>query len=272
MPGAVASLIIQVMEITVARLGAFLLILALMLAWEQAAPYRRPADWPRRLHNLVLAGLSAGLLRLLPAISAVAAAEYAARTQFGLSYFLGLNPWVAGVGAFILLDLLIYAQHVAFHHISWLWPLHRVHHSDTDLDTTTGARFHPVEIAISMCVKFVAVLILGAPLMAVIVFEIVLNATSMFNHGNVRLPARVDHVLRRLIVTPAMHRVHHSTCYNDHNRNFGFNFSLWDRIFGTYRPVETPGYAIGLAAYRTARWRNSLWLLAQPFLPGQGRS
>lgn len=254
------------MEITAARLGAFLLILILMLAWEQAAPRRPPADWPRRLHNLMLAALSSTSLRLLPVISAVAAAEYAAREQLGLSHYLGLNPWIAGVITFILLDLLIYAQHVAFHHVPWLWPLHRVHHSDTDLDTTTGARFHPIEIIISMCLKFAAVLILGAPLVAVVIFEIVLNATSMFNHGNVSLPAQVDQIFRRVIVTPAMHRVHHSTHPADHNRNFGFNFSFWDRIFGTYRHVETLGYPVGLTSYRTPRWRNSLWLLVQPFM------
>lgn len=258
--------------IVLIRLSLFLFVLAAMLAWEATAPLR-PRNgplWLRRLHNLALLACSNLLLRLLPALTAVSAAHWADERGWGLFNAAGPPAGVAAVASFMLLDLIVYIQHVGFHKSSLLWRLHRVHHSDDEFDTTTGARFHPLEMFISMCIKSAAVVLIGAPVIAVVAFEIVLNATSMFNHGNVRIPARLERNLRMLLVTPDMHRVHHSVLREEHDRNFGFNFSFWDRLFDTYlaRPREDPaGMPIGLSDFRERRWSNSAWLLAQPFLP-----
>jgi sterol desaturase/sphingolipid hydroxylase (fatty acid hydroxylase superfamily) len=167
----------------------------------------------------------------------------------------------------LALDLAIYLQHLMFHAVPLLWRLHRMHHADLDFDVTTGARFHPVEILLSMLIKFAVILVLGPPAVAVLVFEVLLNATAIFNHGNVRMPARVDAVLRWLVVTPDMHRVHHSANPRETNSNFGFNLPWWDRLFGTYRAQPQAGHdgmTIGIEQFRTAR---DLWLdrmLLQP--------
>jgi sterol desaturase/sphingolipid hydroxylase (fatty acid hydroxylase superfamily) len=219
------------------RLGAFFGVFALMALWEAAAP-RRERLYPRRVRwvaNLGLVVLDSVVLRLAFPMAAVAFAMVAAERGWGLLNAFALSDWVAMVIAVVALDFAIYLQHVMFHAVPALWRLHRVHHADPDYDVTTGARFHPIEIVLSMLIKFAVIAVLGAPAAAVLVFEVLLNATAMFNHANLRLPAGVDRVLRRFVVTPDMHRVHHSMEVFEANSNFGFNLPWWDRLFGTYR-------------------------------------
>ena len=250
------------------RLLAFLGTLAAMALWEFAAPDRR-AEIPRLIrwtNNLALVALDTALVRLLIPVLPVAAATWAAGQGWGLLSPLPL--WLAAPLAFLLLDLLIWGQHVMMHHVPVLWRLHRMHHSDTHLDATTGLRFHPVEILFSTLLKIAAVVILGAPALAVIAFEIALNATALFTHANIRLSERTESLLRRLIVTPALHRIHHSVRPEETNSNYGFNLSLWDRLFGTLRAApqgDPQTMPLGIEIFRTRReaWLDRL--LTQPF-------
>jgi sterol desaturase/sphingolipid hydroxylase (fatty acid hydroxylase superfamily) len=219
------------------RLGAFFGVFALMAAWEAVAP-RRARLLPRRvrwLHNLALVGLNSLILRLLFPLAAVGFALLAGERGWGLLNAFELPFWWAFALSVIALDFAVYLQHVMFHAVPLLWRLHRVHHADADIDVTTGARFHPIEILLSMLVKFAAIAVLGAPAAAVLVFEVLLNATAMFNHANLRLREPVDRWLRRILVTPEMHRIHHSMEVAETNSNFGFNLPWWDRLCGTYR-------------------------------------
>jgi sterol desaturase/sphingolipid hydroxylase (fatty acid hydroxylase superfamily) len=255
------------------RLATFAVVLAAMIGWELAAPRRRPtaplgARWTANLGLVVLGALAVRLL--LPA-AAVGSALVAESRGWGLLPALAVPPWAAFVLAFLALDLAIWAQHVAMHKVPPLWRLHRVHHTDVDYDTTTGVRFHPVEILASMLYKMAVVVALGAPAAAVVTFEVILSATSLFNHGNVRLPIGVDRVLRRAIVTPDMHRVHHSVYRDETDSNYGFNLSVWDRLFGTYRPQPRDGHenmAIGQPLFRTAAEGRLGRLLWQPLRRG----
>ncbi|MDT0496635.1 sterol desaturase family protein [Algiphilus sp. W345] len=238
--------------------------------------------WPRRPRrlgrshrwatNLSIMLLGAGVVRLLAALSvplvAVAVALWAERTQTGLLHWLAWPEWLAFTVSLILLDLLIWAQHAAFHRVPLFWRLHRVHHADREIDASTALRFHPIEIGLSMLIKSAAVLLLGAPALAVMMFEIGLNAMAIFNHTNVGLPERVDRWLRRLLVTPDMHRIHHSIDPREHHRNFGFNLSIWDRLFGSY--VASPrlghlGMQIGLLQYLSDDPGRLWWSLWLPF-------
>jgi sterol desaturase/sphingolipid hydroxylase (fatty acid hydroxylase superfamily) len=252
------------------RLGAFLGIFAAMAAWEVLAPrralqYRKPVRWT---NNLALVVLNSALVRAIFPVAAIGVAGFAAERGMGLFNFVSVPYPMAFVLSVLALDLAIYLQHLMFHAVPLLWRLHRVHHADLDFDVTTGVRFHPVEIVLSLLIKFAVILALGPPALAVLVFEIVLNATSMFNHGNVRLPGVVDRVLRWLVVTPDMHRVHHSIDPRETNSNFGFNVPWWDWLFGTYRAQPQAGHAamtIGIEQFRSPR---ELWLdrmLLQPF-------
>ncbi|MEK7435360.1 MAG: sterol desaturase family protein [Pseudomonadota bacterium] len=219
------------------RLAAFFGVFALMAVWEALAP-RRARLLPRRvrwLHNLALVVLNSLILRLLFPVAAVGFALLAAKSGWGLLNAFGVPFWWAFALSVIALDFAIYLQHVMFHAVPLFWRLHRVHHADADIDVTTGARFHPVEILLSMLIKFAAIAVLGAPAAAVLVFEVLLNATAMFNHANLRLRAPVDRLLRWLLVTPEMHRIHHSMEVAETNSNFGFNLPWWDRLCGTYR-------------------------------------
>ncbi len=219
------------------RLGAFFGVFALMAAWEALSP-RRARLLPRRvrwLHNLALVVLNSLILRLLFPLAAVGFALLAAARGWGLLNAFAVPFWWAFALALIALDFAIYLQHVMFHAVPLLWRLHRVHHADADFDVSTGARFHPIEILLSMLIKFAAIAVLGAPAGAVLVFEVLLNATAMFNHANLRLPEPVDRRLRRMLVTPEMHRIHHSMERDEANSNFGFNLPWWDRLCGTYR-------------------------------------
>lgn len=225
----------------------------------------------RWVANLGLVAVDTGILRLVFPLAAVGAALTANARGWGLFNTIEAPPWLAVAITLIALDLAIYAQHVAFHKIPLLWRLHRVHHTDTALDATTGLRFHPIEIIASMLFKIALVFALGAPALAVVAFEVLLNALAMFNHANVYLPPRVDRALRRLIVTPDMHRVHHSIHRDETDSNYGFNLSIWDRLFGTYRAQPRDGHeamALGIDAFRAPTDGALIRLLIQPFVRG----
>lgn len=258
------------------RLSIFVGVFAALAGAEAVWPRRRLAYGraQRWVTNVGLSALNTLLLRLsffaTPALTVIAAAVVE-RQGFGLLPMLGLPFWAAAVIGFLVLDLAVYAQHVAVHYIPPLWRLHRVHHADPDFDVSTGIRFHPLEILISQGWKIAVVIAVGAPAAAVLAFEIVLNATSMFNHANLHLPPALDGVLRRAVVTPEMHRIHHSTIERETNSNFGFNLSVWDRLFGTYRAAAERDQAtmpIGLASYRDSQPTRIGWLLLFPFARG----
>ena len=240
------------------RLGFFLGVFALVAGWELAAP-RRALILSRSLRwtgNLGLVLLNTVLLRLLFPMAAVGVAAFAAAHGWGLLNHFRVPFGLALPVAVIALDLVIWLQHVMVHAVPALWRLHRVHHADLDYDLTTGARFHPIEIVLSMLIKFATIAVLGPPVLAVVIFEVLLNATSMFNHGNIRLPAPLDRVLRWFVVTPDMHRVHHSVEDDETNSNFGFNLPWWDRLFGTYRAQPRAGHQammIGIHGHADAR-------------------
>jgi sterol desaturase/sphingolipid hydroxylase (fatty acid hydroxylase superfamily) len=254
------------------RLGFFFGIFAVMALWELMAPRRilSVSKTIRWANNLGLVILNSFLLRLLFPAAAVGMAAFADTQGWGLFNYVEVPFLLAVLASVMTLDLIIYLQHVMVHAIPVLWRLHRVHHADLDFDVTTGARFHPLEIILSMLIKFAVILLLGPPLVAVVIFEIILNATSMFNHSNVRIPAVVDALLRLVVVTPDMHRVHHSIEDDETNSNFGFNLPWWDRLFGTYRSQPRAGHrrmTIGIRTFRETRWCSWLpGMLAIPFV------
>ena len=251
------------------RLGCFAGVFVLLAAAEWIVPRRRAVahtGW-RWTNNLALVLLNTILVRLIVPLGAVAVAVLAEEREWGLFPHLNLSASLGVLLGILALDLAIYLQHVLFHAVPLLWRLHRVHHTDTDFDVTTGTRFHPVEILLSVAIKCAAVAAIGAPAVAVLAFEVLLNATAMFNHANARLPAGLDTLLRWLLVTPDMHRVHHSIEYNETNSNFGFNLPWWDRLFGTYRAQPAAGHVamtIGVDAFRDAREMRMDRLLLQP--------
>ncbi|WP_027857372.1 sterol desaturase family protein [Marinobacterium jannaschii] len=226
------------------RLSAFFGIFMLMAGWELLRPRRvlRLGKLLRWGNNIALVFLNSALLRLLFPTAAIGMALWVQEQQWGLLNQLDLPLWLGVPLTLLLLDLLIYWQHRLFHRIPLLWRLHRVHHADPDYDVTTGARFHPLEILLSMLIKFAAILLLGPPLVAVLLFEVILNAMAMFNHGNVGLPETLDKWLRRGLVTPDMHRVHHSVRSDEMHFNFGFNLSIWDRLFSSYVAQPNQGH------------------------------
>lgn len=251
------------------RLGFFLTIFLGLALWEVYAPRRTLANsrLNRWSNNLGLTFFNALLLLLALPLAAVGVAVLAAENNWGLLNYHTSPSWLAGAMSIIVLDLAIYTQHVVFHRIPLLWRLHRLHHTDLDFDVTTGARFHPLEIILSMVIKMGIVLALGAPAWSVIIFEILLNATSMFNHSNVFIKLDTDQLLRLLVVTPDMHRVHHSVRIRETDSNYGFNFPWWDRIFGTYQAQPAAGHRhmrLGLANYRDPKWLQLPWMLAVP--------
>jgi sterol desaturase/sphingolipid hydroxylase (fatty acid hydroxylase superfamily) len=252
------------------RTSAFALVFAAMAAWEFAAPRRSltVGRKPRWASNLGILLVDVIAVRILIPTAAVGAALFAAGRGWGLLHLTGWRLSVTALIGFLVLDLVIYTQHVLFHKVPWLWRLHRMHHADLDIDVTTGGRFHPFEILISMLIKVATVIAFGIPVVAVLLFEVVLNATSMFNHANVAMPPALDRVLRLLVVTPDMHRVHHSVLRRETDSNFGFNLPWWDRLFGTYRAQPEAGHAgmtIGLPIFRDLRELRIDRLLTQPF-------
>jgi sterol desaturase/sphingolipid hydroxylase (fatty acid hydroxylase superfamily) len=254
----------------VIRLGFFVAVFVLIAVWERRRPRRAltvsvAARW---VANLAVVALNTLVIRLLFRAAAVGAAVWCRQRGWGLFNILDAPAWVSILVSVVMLDLTVYTQHVIFHAVPVLWRVHRMHHSDLDLDVTTGARFHPVEIMLSMLIKVGVVMLIGAPATAVLIFEVLLNATSMFNHGNIRLPARVDRIVRRLLVTPDMHRIHHSIETRETNSNFGFNLSWWDRLFGTYRDQPAAGHdrmTLGLPELRDPKRLTLGRLLILPF-------
>jgi sterol desaturase/sphingolipid hydroxylase (fatty acid hydroxylase superfamily) len=252
------------------RITAAAAVLAVMALWEVLAPRRAwsVGRWPRWPNNIGIQIADALAVRVLIPTAAVGAALFAAGNGWGLFHALNLRLSVASLLGFLALDLAIYAQHVAFHKVPPLWRLHRMHHADPDIDTTTGVRFHPIEILLSMLIKIAVVIALGIPPVAVVAFEVVLNATSMFNHGNVAMPSWLDRILRLIVVTPDMHRVHHSVEPRETDSNFGFNLPWWDRLFGTYRAAPRAGHhgmTIGLPTFRDRAELRLDRMLTQPF-------
>lgn len=226
------------------RLIVFLGVLVAMALWELAAPRRR-REIPRVIrwtNNLGLVVIDTIVLRLSFPILAVGLAVIAQDSGWGLFNIIDAPGWVAVIVSIVVLDLVIYLQHVMFHAVPALWRLHRMHHADLEFDVTTGLRFHPVEILLSMGIKLAVVAALGPPAVAVLIFEVLLNATAMFNHSNIRLPMLVDRFLRLIVVTPDMHRVHHSIIPEETNSNFGFNLPWWDRLLGTYKAQPKAGH------------------------------
>lgn len=254
----------------IVRVGAFAAVFALMALWELLAPFRahrltRRARWPS---NIALVVLDTLFVRILLPTGAVGLAVYAQTAGLGLFNAWGVPALVAVPLGVILLDLAIYAQHVLFHAVPALWRLHRVHHADPEIDATTALRFHPVEILLSMLLKMAAVVALGAPAVAVLAFELLLNATAMFNHAAIRLPPRVEPWIRAVLVTPEMHRTHHSEVPRETDSCYGFCLSWWDRLFGSYRAAPAAGDAvvIGVAGWREAGQQRLDRLLLQPLL------
>ena len=257
------------------RLTVFLGVLLAVAAWEALAPRRRRmvSRWVRWPGNLGIVALNTVLLRVAFPVAAVGLAALGEQRGWGLLSIVAIPGWATIVLAVLLLDLAIYLQHVMFHAVPALWRLHRMHHADLDFDVTTGARFHPIEILLSMAIKLGVVAALGAPAVGVIVFEVLLNATAMFNHGNVAIPERLDRVLRWMVVTPDMHRVHHSIIPSETDSNFGFSLPWWDRLLGTYRAQPAAGHegmTIGLDVFRDPKELRLDRMLLQPFVGPAG--
>jgi len=256
------------------RMSFFFGMLAFIGLWEVVAPRRaltisKAVRWT---NNLGLVFLNSFIVRVIFPAAAVGVAQLASEKGWGLFNYYDVPFWYGVIAAVIIMDFVIYIQHVMVHAIPILWRLHRVHHADPDYDVTTGARFHPIEIILSMLIKFATILLLGPAVIAVIIFEIMLNATAMFNHGNIGLPKVVDKVMRWFLVTPDMHRVHHSVEDDETNSNFGFSLTWWDRIFGTYR--EQPrggqtGMKIGIHKFNDPKQVS--WLPGLLTLPFKGK-
>ena len=253
------------------RAASFFGIFIVVALWELVGPRRKlsVSKGLRWLNNLGIVFFNTLLLRFLAPLMAVGLAIMAEEENWGLLNNIAINSYVKMFLAVLILDLIIYLQHVMFHTFPLLWRLHRMHHTDLDFDVTTGSRFHPIEIILSMIIKMLIVAALGAPPVAVVIFEVLLNATAMFNHGNIRIHINADRILRLLVVTPDMHRVHHSVKPGETNSNYGFNFPWWDRLLGTYKAQPEDNHlkmTIGLNQFRESRYLRFHWLLIQPFV------
>jgi sterol desaturase/sphingolipid hydroxylase (fatty acid hydroxylase superfamily) len=259
----------------VIRLGFFFGVLIIMAVWELLFPRRAltMSKLTRWISNLGIVFMDNALVRYLFPVLAIGVAVSAQENSWGLLNNVQMPYWLSvGLGV-LALDLIIYLQHVMFHAVPILWRLHMMHHADLDFDVTTGLRFHPLEIIISMLIKISAIAAIGPSVIAVLIFEVTLNATAMFNHSNVKIPLNIDRILRLLVVTPDMHRVHHSVTIRETNSNFGFNFPWWDRLLGTYRAQPAAGHegmTIGLSQFRNAKKNNLLWMLILPFVEDPG--
>ncbi len=255
------------------RLAIFFAVFGAMALWEFLDPWRdakqgRAVRWPA---NLGIFAVDIVVARIVFPASAVGVAIWAQGQGYGLFPLLGLPSMAAGIVGFIALDLMVYAQHVMFHRLPVFWRVHRMHHADTELDVTSGFRFHPVEIIVSLATKAALIIILGVPPGAVIIFEIVLNGMALYNHSNVRLPESIERVLRWFVVTPEMHIIHHSTQRAETDSNFGFNLAIWDRLFGTYAHRPAAGYdgmVVGLDEFRDISEQRLDKLVTQPFRKG----
>lgn len=257
------------------RLSFFLIFFSALAIMEIVRPRRRltVSKAGRWFPNLVLIALNPVAVAMIFPVLPTGVALLAAEHNWGLLNHPAIPYWLKIVGGIVLLDLAVYTQHVLHHAVPVLWRLHRMHHTDLDFDLTTGLRFHPLEIVVSMAVKLSAVAAIGPPPLAALFFEVALNGTSLFNHSNIHIPEKVDRLLRLLVVTPDMHRVHHSVIIRETNSNFGFNLPWWDRLFGTYKDQPVGGHQdmmIGLAQFRDLRQLSLLRLLSQPFTGDAG--
>ncbi|RUO23024.1 fatty acid hydroxylase [Aliidiomarina minuta] len=258
------------------RLSFFIGLLALFIGLEQARPKRALSRKlsSRWLSNGLVISIDTIILRLLFPTAAVGVALWAQQYGHGLLNWLTVPGWLAILLAFVILDFAIWAQHLVFHRIPWLWRVHRMHHTDIDVDVTTALRFHPIEMVLSLLIKMAVIVLIGAPVVAVVLFEVVLNGVAMFNHSNIRLGAKTDRVLRYFIVTPDMHRVHHSWHKHETNSNYGFNLPWWDRLFATYRDQPEDGHdsmTLGINQFREPEDNRIHYILWQPFR-GSARS
>ncbi len=254
-------------------MGFFFGMLAAIGLWELIAPRRAltVSKTVRWVNNLGLVFFNSFIVRLVFPVAAIGVAAIAQEKSWGLFNNIEISIGLAAVLSIVIMDFVIYVQHVMVHAIPVLWRLHRVHHADRDFDVTTGARFHTLEIILSMAIKFATIVLLGPPVFAVIIFEVILNATAMFNHGNIRLPKSIDRVLRLLVVTPDMHRVHHSVEDDETNSNFGFSLPWWDRLFGTYRDQPRAGHTemtIGIHKFKDPKLVS--WIPGMLILPFKG--
>lgn len=257
------------------RLTCFFGVFILMAIWEMISPKRtlivnKPRRW---FSNLSITILNTLIVRILFPTGAVGVAFAITGKGWGILNLLNWPGWVALIAGVVALDFIIYLQHVIFHAIPILWRLHMVHHADLDIDVTTGNRFHPIEIFLSMVIKTASVLLIGVTPWSVLIFEVLLNATSMFNHSNVNMPKYIDRIIRLMIVTPDMHRIHHSTIRQETNSNFGFNIPWWDRLLGTYRHDPAKGHegmTIGLDQFQDPDLHSLTWMLSLPFVGGTG--
>ena len=257
------------------RFCAFVAVLLAMAAWETLAPrrkrtVRRAARWPSNIGVVIV---NTALLRLIFPAGVVGFAFFCSARGSGVFNAMHVPAWLTILPSIVILDFVIYLQHVMFHAVPILWRVHRMHHADLDFDVTTGIRFHPVEIVISMGIKLAAVALFGTPAAGVLAFEVLLNATSMFNHSNIDIPTGRDAILRMFVVTPDMHRVHHSIVVGETNSNFGFNLPWWDRLLGTYRAQPETGHdamTIGIEQFREAGELRLDRMLTQPWRGGTG--
>jgi sterol desaturase/sphingolipid hydroxylase (fatty acid hydroxylase superfamily) len=252
------------------RLSAFIIILLLIFLMELVFPIykRKVKSYKRWLINFSFVFINTVTLRLLFPLLAVGFASICANYNIGIFNYFNISELIAISLSFLLLDLGIWLQHLLFHHISFLWRFHKIHHSDEEVDLSTGVRFHPLEIIISMVFKFILIAIIGPSIALVIIFEIILNASSVFNHGNIKISKKYDLILRKLIVTPNMHRIHHSEEEKETNSNFGFNFSFWDKLFGTYKKNASKGknIVLGLEEFNNLKSKGFFMLMLKPFL------
>jgi len=256
------------------RMGFFFGMLAIIAIWEILAPKRAltVSKTIRWVNNLGLVFFNSFIVRLVFPVAAIGVAAMAQENNWGLINNIEMPVWLAAILAIVIMDFVIYVQHVMVHAIPALWRLHRVHHADPDYDVTTGARFHTLEIILSMGIKFCTIVLLGPPVFAVIIFEVILNATAMFNHGNISLPKGIDKVLRWFVVTPDMHRVHHSIEDDETNSNFGFSLPWWDRLLGTYRDQPRAGHqgmTIGIRQFKEVK--DVSWISGMLTLPFRGK-
>ena len=257
------------------RLTVFFLVFIVIAAWELNSPQRplimnKPRRW---FANIAITFLNTLLVRILFPTGAVGLAFAITGKGWGMLYLMDLPGWIGIIVAVVLLDLIIYVQHLVFHAIPILWRFHMVHHADLDIDVTTGNRFHPIEILLSMVIKIASVALIGASPLSVLIFEVLLNATSMFNHSNVNMPVGIDRILRLMVVTPDMHRTHHSVIRQETNSNFGFNIPWWDRMLGTYRPDPAGGHkgmTIGLSQFQNPGQHTLIWMLTLPLAGDTG--
>lgn len=261
---------------TAIRLIAFVCVFVTLAICEILVPRRGlvTSKAQRWFVNLTLIALNPLSVLLIFPILPIGLALLASEQNWGLLNQWALPYWLEVLIGVVVLDFVVYAQHVLHHAIPVLWGLHMMHHADLDIDMTTGLRFHPIEIIVSMVIKLSAVAALGAPPLAVLIFEVALNATSMFNHSNILLPKKIDRLLRLIVVTPDMHRVHHSVIIRETNSNYGFNLSWWDRLFGTYKDQPAKGHkemVIGLSQFRDPKKLSLLRLLILPFVGDPGR-